>query len=132
MSKWFVYIVETKDNTLYCGISTDVDKRINAHNSGKGAKYTKPEYRRPVKLVYSAEFPDKSSAAKEEWRIKQLSRNDKLKLIEVYKIRKRVLTPLENNIFTDVFRKWYKQSFQSLKSIMRVSTIEKIIYKIKN
>lgn len=42
------------------------------------------------------------------------------------------LTPLENNIFTDIFRKWYKQSFQSLKSIMRVSTIEKIIYKIKN
>ena len=52
--KWFVYIVECSDKTLYTGISTDVDKRINTHNNGKGAKYTK--YKLPVKLVYFKEL----------------------------------------------------------------------------
>lgn len=121
MSRWFVYIVETKDDTLYCGISTDVDKRINAHNSGKGAKYTKPEYRRPVKLVYSAEFPDKSSAAKEEWRIKQLSRNDKLKLIEIYRIRERIYKVLKNSLYGKVTGNFYNRRD------IRIKTINKLI-----
>lgn len=122
MSRWFVYIVETKDDTLYCGISTDVDKRINAHNSGKGAKYTKPEYRRPVKLVYSAEFPDKSSAAKEEWRIKQLSRNDKLKLIEIYRIRERIYKVLKNSLYGKTTCNFYIQ-----KQNIRINTINKLM-----
>lgn len=78
-NNWFVYIVICSDNTLYCGITNDIEKRINTHNSGKGAKYTKK--RLPVKLIYSKKFPDKSAAAKEEYRIKHLSREEKLKLI---------------------------------------------------
>ena len=123
MCKWVVYIVETKDNTLYCGISNNLEKRISAHNSGKGAKYTKPEYRRPVKLVYSAEYPDRSSASKEEWRIKQLSRKDKLKLIEIAMIRKRVYKILTNSIYGKVTGNFFTLN----KVNIRLNTINKLI-----
>ena len=75
---WFVYIVKCSDGTLYTGISNNVEKRIEKHNKGKGARYTKT--RRPVTLFKSWEFPSKSDAMKEEYRIKQLSREEKLKL----------------------------------------------------
>ena len=74
----FVYIVQCSDDTLYTGYSVDVDKRIEVHNSGKGAKYTRS--RLPVKLVYWKEFETKSEALKWEYKIKQLSRKKKLKL----------------------------------------------------
>lgn len=77
---WWVYIVECSDGTLYTGITTDIQKRIAAHNSGKGAKYT--QKRRPVCLRFSYPQPDRSTASKEEYRIKQLSRLEKIKLIE--------------------------------------------------
>ena len=76
---WYVYILECSDLTLYTGISNDVEKRIDTHNKKKGAKYTKT--RTPVKLVYQQSFETKSLAAKEEWRIKQLTRNQKISLI---------------------------------------------------
>ena len=76
---WYVYILECSDLTLYTGISNDVEKRIDTHNKNKGAKYTKT--RTPVKLVYQQSFETKSLAAKEEWRIKQLTRNQKILLI---------------------------------------------------
>ena len=76
---WYVYIVECSDNTLYTGITTDLDKRLKTHNNGKGAKYTKT--RLPVVLKASFEAEDRSSASKEEYRIKQLTRKEKLKLI---------------------------------------------------
>jgi putative endonuclease len=76
---WYVYILECSDLTLYTGISNDVEKRIDIHNKKKGAKYTKT--RTPVKLVYQQSFETKSLAAKEEWRIKQLTRNQKILLI---------------------------------------------------
>lgn len=76
---WYVYILECSDLTFYTGISNDVEKRINTHNKKKGAKYTKT--RTPVKLVYQQSFETKSLAAKEEWRIKQLTRNQKILLI---------------------------------------------------
>jgi putative endonuclease len=76
---WKVYILECSDLTLYTGISNDVEKRIDTHNKKKGAKYTKT--RTPVKLVYQQSFETKSLAAKEEWRIKQLTRNQKIILI---------------------------------------------------
>jgi putative endonuclease len=76
---WYVYILECSDLTLYTGISNDVEKRIETHNNKKGAKYTKT--RTPVKLVYQQSFETKSLAAKEEWRIKQLTRNQKILLI---------------------------------------------------
>jgi putative endonuclease len=76
---WNVYVVECADGSLYTGITTDLNRRLEEHNSGKGAKYTKT--RRPVCLRASWHFPDRSSASKEEARIKKLSRKDKLLLI---------------------------------------------------
>ncbi len=76
---WYVYIVECADGTLYTGITTDVNKRIKTHNEGKGAKYTKT--RLPVVLRASFEVENRSSASKEEYRIKQLTRQEKLDLI---------------------------------------------------
>jgi len=77
---WQVYILECADGTFYTGITTDVDRRVAEHNgSVKGAKYTRP--RRPVKAVYTREYGTKSEAAKEECRIKKISRNEKEKLI---------------------------------------------------
>jgi len=76
---WYVYIVRCIDETLYTGITTDVNKRVKAHNDGKGAKYTRT--RRPVILVAEFEAENRSKASKEEYRIKQLTRVQKLKLI---------------------------------------------------
>ncbi len=76
---WYVYIVECSDGTLYTGISTDVERRILTHNKGKGAKYTKT--RLPVVLRAYFKVKDRSEASKEEYRIKQLTREEKLKLI---------------------------------------------------
>lgn len=77
---WYVYIVECSDKTLYTGITKDIERRLSQHNSGKGAKYTR--VRRPVVLKVLFEFPDRSSASKEEYRIKQLPRLEKIKLCE--------------------------------------------------
>jgi len=77
---WYVYIVECNDASLYTGITNDINKRIKKHNSGKGAKYTKT--RLPVKLKIKFEANDRSEASKLEYKIKQLSRQEKLKLIE--------------------------------------------------
>ena len=77
---YFVYIIQCADQTLYTGITTDLDRRIKEHNDSKlGAKYTK--VRRPVKLVYSASFINRSEASKEEARIKKLSRTQKIDLL---------------------------------------------------
>ena len=76
----YVYILECSDNTLYTGWTTDLKKRISAHNSGKGAKYTKG--RLPVRLVYKESYNSKTEALKREYNIKQLSRERKLALIE--------------------------------------------------
>ena len=78
---YHVYIVECADNTLYTGIATDLERRIEEHNSSeKGAKYTRT--RRPVTLVYSEEHPDRSSASKREYEIKKkMNKKQKLKLM---------------------------------------------------
>jgi len=78
-SPWYVYIIRCRDNTLYTGITTDLDRRINDHNRGKGCKYTAS--RRPVKLVYSEPHPDRSSASKREAQIKGRPRREKEGLI---------------------------------------------------
>ena len=80
----FIYIVECNDNTYYTGWTNDLDKRINAHNLGKGAKYTK--YRTPVKLVYFEKCDNKSNALKREYAIKQLTRKQKEQLIKDRKL----------------------------------------------
>jgi putative endonuclease len=77
--EYSVYIVKCNDGTLYTGISNNVDNRVAKHNSGTGAKYTKT--RLPVRLVYTKVIGTKSDALKEEYRIKQLSRSEKLKLV---------------------------------------------------
>ena len=81
-SKWYVYLVECADGSLYCGITNDLDKRIESHNKGDGAKYTAS--RRPVKLVYSEKFDNRSLASKREAQIKNLSRENKLCMISGY------------------------------------------------
>jgi len=83
MKKYYLYILQCSDKTLYTGITTDLDRRITEHNSTKlGAKYTKA--RRPVKLVYSKKFKDRSLASKEEARIKKLTKSEKLELIRKF------------------------------------------------
>ena len=77
---WYLYILRCKDGTLYTGITTDVEKRLEAHQSGKGAKYTRG--RGPLELVYKEECGDHSHALKRELEIKSLSREGKLNLIE--------------------------------------------------
>ncbi|OGE80570.1 MAG: hypothetical protein A2660_00200 [Candidatus Doudnabacteria bacterium RIFCSPHIGHO2_01_FULL_45_18] len=78
---YHLYILKCVDRTLYTGITVDLARRVREHNSTKlGAKYTFS--RRPVKLVYSKRFRTKSPALKAEYRIKQLSRKEKLKLIK--------------------------------------------------
>lgn len=76
----YIYIVKCNDDTLYTGWTTDLKRRIKCHNSGKGAKYTR--CRLPVELVYFEEYEDKSTALKREYEIKQLSRCEKLLLID--------------------------------------------------
>ena len=80
MKKHYVYIVGCKDNSYYTGWTTNLDKRIQAHNAGTGAKYTKA--RRPVILEYYEEYDDKSTALKREYAIKQLSHHQKELLIK--------------------------------------------------
>ena len=76
---YFLYILQCADDTLYTGITTNLDRRIKEHNDSKlGAKYTK--IRRPVKLVYSKTFIDRSEASKEESKIKKLSHQQKINL----------------------------------------------------
>ena len=72
---WHLYILRCKDGTLYTGITTDVDKRFAAHNSGKGAKYTRG--RGPLTLLYREECGDHSAALKRELEMKALSRQEK-------------------------------------------------------
>lgn len=80
MIQYFLYIIECQDGTLYTGITTDLDRRINEHNqSPLGARYTRG--RGPVKLAYSKKFNSRSLASKEEYRIKKLSRLEKLEMI---------------------------------------------------
>ncbi len=79
----YVYILECADKTLYTGWTVNLDNRIKVHNNGKASKYTRA--RLPVKLVYSEVYEEKVSAQRREWQIKQMSRQEKLKLIESQK-----------------------------------------------
>ncbi|MBQ3776293.1 MAG: GIY-YIG nuclease family protein [Ruminobacter sp.] len=75
----YVYILRCSDDTLYCGWTNDLEARVTAHNSGRGAKYTRS--RLPAELVYSEEYESRSEAMSREWHIKRLSRSEKLELI---------------------------------------------------
>ena len=78
----YVYILRCADDTLYCGWTTDIEKRLAAHNSGNGAKYTRS--RGPVALVYLEEHEDRHDALSREWHIKRMSREEKIRLVKRY------------------------------------------------
>ncbi len=79
---WYVYIVQCSDGSLYTGITVDLDRRLNEHNtSNKGAKYTRS--RRPVQMMYSETHETRSLASKREYAIKQLTRKEKLNLLKI-------------------------------------------------
>ena len=80
MKKHYAYMLRCKDNSIYSGYTTDLEKRLETHNSGMGAKYTRA--RLPVKLVYFEEFEDKKEAMKREWQLKQYTHIEKEKIIE--------------------------------------------------
>lgn len=78
MASWVVYIIQCADDTLYTGITIDMERRFKEHTSGEGAKYTRG--RAPLKLVYTELCTSRSQASKREYEIKQLDRNEKIKL----------------------------------------------------
>ncbi|MES3518134.1 MAG: GIY-YIG nuclease family protein [Natronomonas sp.] len=80
MQRHHVYVLRCADGTLYTGYTTDVERRITEHNAGEGAKYTRG--RTPVELVHTEDFDERSAAMSREYEIKQLSRGEKLSLIE--------------------------------------------------
>lgn len=75
----YVYLLRCADGSLYCGWTTDLAARMKAHNSGKGAKYTRS--RLPVELAYYEEYEDRHDALSREWHIKRMTREEKLALI---------------------------------------------------
>lgn len=80
----YTYILRCSDDTLYCGWTNDLKKRLASHNAGKGAKYT--HSRIPVTLVYYETFYTKEEAMSREFAIKKLTRREKLKLIEGFEL----------------------------------------------
>jgi putative endonuclease len=74
-----VYLLRCGDGSLYCGWTPDLDARLAKHAAGRASRYTRS--RLPVELVWSQQVPDRSAAMREEWRIKRLSRAQKLALI---------------------------------------------------
>ena len=82
MKIWYLYVVRCGDDTLYTGITTDLARRLNEHNTSKrGAKYTKT--RRPINLVYYELYQSRSNAQKAEYKFKQLTREQKEKKIAI-------------------------------------------------
>ena len=76
---WTVYILRCGDETLYTGIARDLEKRLEQHRGGEGARYTRG--RGPLELVYQEKFTDRASAQKREMEIKKMDRSRKLKLL---------------------------------------------------
>jgi putative endonuclease len=77
---YFVYLLECVDGTLYTGITTEPERRLKEHTEGKGARYTRA--RKPTRIAYTEEHPDRSSASKREAEIKKWPRQKKVELIQ--------------------------------------------------
>ena len=75
----FVYLLRCRDGSLYCGWTTDVDRRVAEHAAGTASRYTRS--RLPVELAWSARMPSRNDAMREEVRIKRLTRREKLRLL---------------------------------------------------
>lgn len=84
IKKYYAYMLKCKDGTIYSGYTDNIEKRVEKHNSGKGAKYTRA--RRPVKLAYYEEFNTKSEALKREREFKKYSHNTKEEIIKKYNL----------------------------------------------
>jgi len=94
----YTYLLECADGSLYCGWTNDPEHRLRAHNAGKGGKYTRS--RRPVRLVYLERFETKQEAMQREYRIKHMSRAEKLSLISTQVLierEKQAMPGAENN-----------------------------------
>ncbi|CAA9494807.1 MAG: hypothetical protein AVDCRST_MAG69-1549 [uncultured Solirubrobacteraceae bacterium] len=81
----WVYLLACRDGSLYCGWTTDLDRRLAAHSAGRGARYTRS--RLPVRLAFASPMPDSSAARREEARIKRLPRAAKLALLDSSAVR---------------------------------------------
>ena len=79
---WYVYMLRCSDGSLYTGCTDDLERRLSAHQSGKGAKYTRSHL--PVELVYQEEAADRSAALRREATIKRLTRQQKLRMVADY------------------------------------------------
>jgi len=79
MSTWYVYLLRCNDNSLYCGVTTDPERRLNEHNNGTGAKYTRA--RLPVTMKAFEKFPDKKSAYRAEYAVKQKKAAHKIEFL---------------------------------------------------
>lgn len=77
--KWYVYILRCADDTLYTGITNDIERRLKAHNAGTASKYTRSH--RPVAIVYQVEVGSKGDALRRELQIKAMSRQQKIALL---------------------------------------------------
>ena len=80
MSTWTLYILKCNDDSLYTGITNNLEKRVSDHEAGIGAKYTRG--RGPFEIVYQEKLEDRSSASKREFAVKKLSKLEKQKLIK--------------------------------------------------
>ena len=79
MARWFCYLLQCADGSLYTGITPALERRVTRHNDGSASKYTRA--RRPVRLVWSEAWPDRAGASRREAAIKQLPRAEKLALL---------------------------------------------------
>ena len=82
MSNNYTYILKCADGSLYCGWTNNLEKRLSAHNAGTASKYTRT--RRPVEIAYFEQFETKQEAMSREYHIKRLTREEKLKLIDMF------------------------------------------------
>ncbi len=94
---WLVYLIECSDGTYYAGITNRLEHRLEAHNSGQGARYTRA--RRPVILLATQEHPDRSEASKAEMKLKQLPRSEKLAFFKSTVISLKTKTTPEGGSF---------------------------------
>ncbi len=83
MSNWIVYLLRCADNTLYCGITNDIERRLKQHNNGSGAKYTRA--RKPVSLEACVDVANQSDALKLEIMVKKQKRNNKIEFLKSHK-----------------------------------------------